>query len=142
MNYLTMKYLFQTFNITQKKEMYSIQQKISGGGGGGSSISGAVVGGLIAGETGAVIGSRQKVQEVTSETVRHDSRRTLIRYYKDNQINVISYIGFEVYDYLLKKIPEKDLLTIQLEKNPVVNEKQSSDSIKDKLETIKQLYEE
>lgn len=115
--------------------------KISGGGGGGSSISGAVVGGLIAGETGAVIGSRQKVQEVTSETVRHDSRRTLIRYYKDNQINVISYIGFEVYDYLLKKIPEKDLLTIQLEKNPVVNEKQSSDSIKDKLETIKQLYE-
>lgn len=115
--------------------------KISGGGGGGSSISGAVVGGLIAGETGAVIGSRQKVQEVTSETVKHDSRRTLIRYYKDKQINVISYVGFEVYDYLLKKIPEKDLLTIQLEKKPVVREKQSSDSIKDKLETIKQLYE-
>lgn len=115
--------------------------KISGGGGGGSSISGAVVGGLIAGETGAVIGSRQKVQEVTSETVKHDSRRTLIRYYKDKQINVISYVGFEVYDYLLKKIPEKDLLTIQLEKKPVVREKQNSDSIKDKLETIKQLYE-
>lgn len=115
--------------------------KISGGGGGGSSISGAVVGGLIAGETGAVIGSRQKVQEVTSETVKHDSRRTLIRYYKDKQINVISYIGFEVYDYLLKKIPEKDLLTIQLEKKPVVREEQKSDSIKDKLETIKQLYE-
>ena len=91
--------------------------KISGGGGGGSSISGAVVGGLIAGETGAVIGSRRKIQEVTSETVKHDSRRTLIRYYKDEQINVISYIGFEVYDYLLKKIPEKDLLTIQLRRN-------------------------
>ena len=36
------------------------ETKISGGGGGGSSIKGAVAGSLIAGDTGAVIGSRKK----------------------------------------------------------------------------------
>ena len=113
--------------------------KISGGGGGGSSISGAIVGGLIAGETGAVVGSRKKVQEVKSEVVKHDSRCTIIRYYKDQQMDVLRYSGEAVYDYLLKMIPEKDLLTIQL-KDRGFN-KEDTDSIDKKLQTIKNLYE-
>ena len=125
--------------------------RVSGGGGGGSSVGGAIVGGLIAGDAGAVIGSRKQTEAIKSEVVTHDSRKTIIRYYKDNQIFAITYSGFSVYEYLLTKIPEKDLLTIQLNANKnSTSVKQVEESkkvvtvagnIKEKLETIKNLYD-
>ena len=125
--------------------------RVSGGGGGGSSVGGAIVGGLIAGDAGAVIGSRKQTEAIKSEVVTHDSRKTIIRYYKDNQIFAITYSGFSVYEYLLTKIPEKDLLTIQLNANKnSTSVKQMEESkkvvtaagnIKEKLETIKNLYD-
>ena len=118
--------------------------KISGGGGGGSSIGGAIVGGLLAGEAGAIIGSRKQANEITTETVKHDGRSTLIRYYKGGQVLTINYIGIEVYDYLLKMIPEKDLLTQQLKSKQIPDNDTSqvnSDSIEEKLISIKKLHE-
>lgn len=125
--------------------------RVSGGGGGGSSVGGAIVGGLIAGDAGAVIGSRKQTEAIKSEVVTHDSRKTIIRYYKENQIFAITYSGFSVYEYLLTKIPEKDLLTIQLNANKnSTSVKQVEESkkvitaagnIKEKLETIKNLYD-
>ena len=89
--------------------------KISGGGGGGSSLGGAIVGGLIAGGAGAVIGSRQKIKPITAETRTHDSRQTVLRYYNDfGKLEVMTFKGFNIYDFLLGEIPDKDLVTIQL----------------------------
>lgn len=117
--------------------------RISGGGGGGSTITGAIVGGLLAGETGAIVGSRKKVAEIKSESITHDSRNTLIRYYRENELLTISYDGFDVYNYLLKKMPEKDLLSMQLkganqQKDAV---KTNLSDIEEKMLTIKRLYE-
>lgn len=113
------------------------------GGGGGSTITGAIVGGLLAGEAGAIVGSRKKVNEIKSESITHDSRNTLIRYYRENELLTISYEGFDVYNYLLKKMPEKDLLSMQLkgtdkQKEPAEN---SLSDIEEKMLTIKRLYE-
>lgn len=117
--------------------------RISGGGGGGSTITGAIVGGLLAGETGAIVGSRKKVAEIKSESITHDSRNTLIRYYRENELLTISYDGFDVYNYLLKKMPEKDLLSMQLKGTDKQKEAAGTNlsDIEEKMLTIKRLYE-
>lgn len=117
--------------------------RISGGGGGGSTITGAIVGGLLAGEAGAIVGSRKKVNEIKSESITHDSRNTLIRYYRENELLTISYDGFDVYNYLLKKMPEKDLLSMQLKGTDKQKEsaENSLSDIEEKMSTIKRLYE-
>lgn len=113
------------------------------GGGGGSTITGAIVGGLLAGEAGAIVGSRKKVNEIKSESITHDSRNTLIRYYRENELLTISYDGFDVYNYLLKKMPEKDLLSMQLKGTDKQKEsaENSLSDIEEKMLTIKRLYE-
>ena len=117
--------------------------KISGGGGGGSSLTGALVGGLIAGETGAIIGSRKKNKEIKSTVVTaHNDRKVVIRYDKNGSVKTLSHEDeeFEIYDYLLKKIPEKDLLTIQMNQtltsnNAVSAEENVSDDVGSKTRT-------
>ena len=123
--------------------------KISGGGGGGSSISGAIIGGLIAGDAGAIIGSRQKIEEIKTETQTFDSRKTVIRFYKDSEIRSWTFDGFEVYNYLLKTIPEKDLITINLSNNSQNRNTESiakiaapETDIKKKLRDLKELHED
>ena len=117
--------------------------KISGGGGGGSSLSGAIVGGLIAGDAGAIIGSRKKINEIKTETQTIDSRKTVIRYYKEGAIKTLSFDGYEVYDYLLKKIPQKDLVTIQLSQGAqnIAPKLNSGTDIKKKLVDLKELHD-
>ena len=63
--------------------------------GGGSSMTGAVVGGIIAGGAGAIIGSRQ---EVTSTTREIDDRATVLKFRTDTKI---SQILFNYDDYYL-----------------------------------------
>lgn len=116
--------------------------KISGGGGGGYSIAGAIVGGIIAGDTGAVIGSRKKVNDVESEIQTHDNRHTIVRYYNGNSLEVLSFYGFAVYNYLLGKIPEKDLLTIQLKRTTINESNNNIAGVKEKLQTLKELHDD
>lgn len=82
------------------------ENKITGGGGRGSSIGGAVAGEIIAGEAGAVIGSRQKVNEIKSELITHDTRETFLNYL-DNDKRYPLFFNVESYqtlnDLILKK---------------------------------------
>lgn len=110
--------------------------QISGGGGGGSSLLGAVVGGAIAGEAGAIIGSRKKTTPITTTTNTHDTRKTILRYYEGETLKVLSYEGTDMYEFLLKNIPEKDLLSVQLATQKMPK------SVKDKLIELKSLHEE
>lgn len=97
------------YNITDI-EYYKLEgsvenlQYISGGGGGGSSIKGAIVGSLIAGGTGAIIGSRKKVDEIKTTYEKKDTR-VLQLIFKDGSIKSISY---QYYEKLLDYAPEKD----------------------------------
>lgn len=83
--------------------------KISGGGGGGSSIGGAIVGGAIAGPVGAIIGSRKKVNEIRSEVQKIDNSQTTIYYVDDGVSKSIVFSASDLYNYLLKIIPEKEM---------------------------------
>lgn len=92
--------------------------EVSGGGisGGGSSLTGAIVGGAVAGSTGAIIGSRKEITStpIESRTVQHDDTSTRIRYKVGEQYKERTFDGFEVYDYLITVIGDKDLLQMQL----------------------------
>jgi hypothetical protein len=68
------QYRYLKSNTLQSK-VKSTAKKITGG---GSSVSGAVVGGLLAGGAGAVIGSREKVE---SQLIRHDEREVLFNFF-------------------------------------------------------------
>ena len=84
------------------------EQIISGGGGGGSSLKGAVIGGIIAGEAGAIIGSRKETEAITSRTVTHDTRCVLLKV-KSGEIKFNS----NDYDVFAKLIPEKEYQVIE-----------------------------
>ena len=103
------EYKEESFNLDDIKYYQIIgshrnQQYISGGGGGGSSIKGAVVGGLIAGDVGAIIGSRKKTNEITTEYKEIDDRKLKITF-KDNKELIMS---FDFYEILLDYIPDKE----------------------------------
>ena len=73
--------------------------------GGGSSLGGAIVGGLIAGEVGAVIGSRKSIKTELKEVDNREVRITYI-YNKTKKINVLRGSAVKALDGL---IPDKYL---------------------------------
>lgn len=80
---------------------------VSGGGGtvGGSSLSGAIVGGFIAGSTGAIIGSRKEghINSIKTNIETTDTRKTLLKL-KNKEL----LFNISTYTVLLKLIPNKD----------------------------------
>lgn len=120
---------------------YSTQ--VSGGGGGGSSISGAIIGGIIAGGAGAIIGSRRAADPIASSTTKHDNSTTTLSYFDGDSYQTLVFKGSEMYDFLLKNFPEKEIRTIQLQggidQNKSSNEK--IDDFAERLEKLKKLYE-
>lgn len=81
------------------------------------SISGAVIGGLIAGETGAIIGSKKDMNQIKNVTVTHDSIHTYI-YYEDNgEIKLLDIQGKDFYESILHKMPEKEYYYLLNKKN-------------------------
>ncbi len=84
------------------------EQQVTGGGGAGVNYGGAIVGGLLFGDVGAMIGSRrnEEVKEIETKTITHDDRIVLLALKAKGK----SYqIGFDinsemVFDWL---IPEK-----------------------------------
>jgi hypothetical protein len=98
------------------------ENKISGGGGGGSSIGGAVAGGLIAGDVGAVIGSRKKVEGIKSELVTHDTRETFINYFDENKERQSLFFDNNAFQVLNDLIPEKEFNIVNsLKSNMIIN---------------------
>ena len=96
----------------------------SGGGGGGISIGGAIIGGMIAGDVGAIVGSRQGTAEIKSELVTHDSRCTILKT-KTTSLRM----SFEAYDVLSELIPEKEYNVVQELKKLSIVTKSSSTTI-------------
>jgi hypothetical protein len=91
-----------------KRGKISRETKISGGGGGGSSLGGAVTGALLAGDAGAVIGSRKKVEGIKSEVVTHDSRETFLNFFDENKNRHSLFFDINGYHVLNDLIPEKE----------------------------------
>lgn len=85
------------------------ETKVSGGGGGGADVAGAVLGGMLAGGVGAIIGSRGKIEEIKSETITRDLRKTVLAVNNQGEIKYIFFHSGTVYDYLLVHIPEKEI---------------------------------
>lgn len=121
---------------------------IYGGGGtvGGSSVTGAIMGGVIGGDTGALIGSRKEgvINDIRSNTTVHDEKYVIIKY--KNSENALKEIrinkGYsEIYDVLKYFIPEKEYTYVM--KN--INERQfaigNENSASDRLIELKKLYE-
>lgn len=72
------------------------------------SISGAVLGGLIAGEAGAIIGSKKDMNKIENVTVKHDETHTYIYFEKYNEIKLANIEGNEFYQRILHLMPEKE----------------------------------
>lgn len=72
------------------------------------SLSGAIVGGIVAGGVGAIIGSRKDMNQLENITVKHDEVHTYV-YYKDNDIiKVLDIEGNDFFQFIIKLIPEKE----------------------------------
>lgn len=82
-----------------------VTTEIKGGGGGGVSIKGALIGGLIAGDVGAIVGSREAVDEVKGTSTVHDEQVVLL--YSTDLKQIITFSS-NAYRVLAKLIPEKD----------------------------------
>lgn len=103
-DYMINKESYKLISI-DKKYVVSLSQEgnihytteIHGGGGGGSSIKGAIVGGIIAGEAGAIIGSRKEAEPITSSTKQIDDRVTSLKLLDSN--NSFCEIHFDYNDY-------------------------------------------
>lgn len=72
------------------------------------SISGAIVGGIIAGEAGAVIGSRKDMNKIKNVTVEHDDVYTYIYCEKNDEVKLVEIKGNEFYQRILHLMPEKE----------------------------------
>ena len=102
------RWLDRTYNLTsiKIKDIANLSQEgsihyttsVQGGGGGGSSLKGAIRGGLIAGEIGAIIGSRKEVETITSSVSQVDDRATHMKIIDNNSLYEII---FEYDDYYL-----------------------------------------
>lgn len=98
---------YKISDIKYFKEIGAIETltNISGGGGGGSDIKGAIVGGLIAGDAGAIIGSRKEIAPVTTTHETKDNRITYIFFNDGRKLNIS---GIRLYEWLMELIPEKE----------------------------------
>ena len=84
--------------LSQGGEVHYTTQ-VHGGGGGGTSVKGAIIGGVLAGEAGAIIGSRKPTDPITSTTQRIDDRATHMKVLDSN--NKFFEIIFEYNDYYI-----------------------------------------
>lgn len=114
------------------------EQIISGGGSSNINIGGAVLGGIIAGDAGMILGGQRKVKEIQTKTVVHDTRCLCVSYFSNNKRYKL-FFDKDLEQYLLDNIGdlEKDIVDTK-KKNKMVNKT----SKKDKLEELKELYDE
>lgn len=121
------------------------ENQLSGGGGGGSSIGGAVIGGVIAGEAGAIIGSRKAGTPITSTLVTHDDRRVSLYYKEFGKLKALIFKPDDLREFE-KLIPEKALPVINAVRTANAVNKQITNmnpkSITDKIRDLSVLYNE
>ncbi len=138
-SYFKVPYENILYYATEGNVQYSTS--ISGGGGGGYSIPKAIVGDLIAGPTGAIILGKNEIEPISSSPVKHDDRKTVLFYKAGDGVTTYSVGGLWFYDYLLKKIPEKDWNYLNLYSNNN-NSTNVSESIVSRLTQLNKLLEQ
>ena len=81
------------------------QQIISGGDSKGVSVKGAIIGGVVAGDVGAIIGSQAKTNEIKTTYENYDDRKCVLHLLQD----IKREKPYQLYILLTKTIPEKEL---------------------------------
>ena len=109
--------------------------------GGGSSLGGAIIGGMIAGDAGAIIGSRR---EVTVSTLKVDERQTVLCVKKDNYEEYL-FFNQQGYDGFLSLIPSKEMTMVNSQNSKInseTNPATQNDDIYEKIKKLARLKEE
>lgn len=117
------------------------EQKISGGGSTGVDIGGAILGGIIAGAPGMIIGGQRKVQEITSTTITHDTRKTKFSYFEGKQRKTL-YFRLTDFEYFQDTIPDKEHDIVSTKRKNKYVEAEEPASLKKKLKDLKELLDE
>lgn len=81
--------------------------KVEGGGSSGPSITGAIVGGLLAGEAGAVIGGMPKPEPVYTYTKYNEGRCVELVYKENERVQKIK-LSYPAFPFLERWMPEKE----------------------------------
>ena len=100
--------------------------------------------GILAGDAGAIIGSRKevkeiKIDEIKSETLTHDNRNTILSYFENGKRCKLTmwYDNFQVLEDL---IPEKNYAVVsEVKKQSLVQQSVKVDEAKAITEQIKEL---
>ncbi len=107
------------------------------------SVSGAVIGGLIAGEAGAIIGSRKDINKIENVSVKHDEIYTYVYFEKNNEVKLVEIKGNEFYQRILHLIPEKEYnCVVHKTKEISLDMSLETTDIKLKLKDIKSMFDE
>lgn len=97
------------------------ETRVSGGGGGGTSIKGAIIGGVLAGEVGAVIGSRKPTDPIKTTNILHDDRVSVLAF--DSPAGECSInFAFEAYNILDAMISSQKVQTANVQDNKSITE--------------------
>ena len=116
--------------------------QVSGGGGGGSSLTGAVIGGALAGSAGAVIGSRKGTNPIQT-TVRHiNNKQTMLRVNLDGSLLTLSFADDRLYQKLLSWIPEKDFIFVSAANSSVCENDETEGDAESRLRQLKTMFDE
>ena len=104
------------------------------------SVSGAIVGGLIAGDAGAIIGAGKDANKIQNITVTHDEVHTFVYYNAENNcVKIADVKGQKFYTYILQLLPQKEYDYVNNQThNSIISE---NDSIKTSLKKLKDLYD-
>ena len=109
------------------------ETKVSGG---GSSMKGAAAGKVLAGDTGAIIGSRKGIR---SETITHDTRAVSLLYRDNSGENKELSFDDGAYHIFQRVIPEKNFDVVTAQKAQAVKQE---NRIADKLKQLDELRKE
>ena len=117
------------------------ENKISGGGGGGSNYGRALVGGMLFGAAGAIVASRNEVDEIRSERIAHDNRVTVMSLFVENRRHRIVFEK-DAIDAFHRIMPEKDYDTLPLHGQnsaPAGSSPKDAPSIPEQIQQLAQL---
>ena len=116
-----------------------VTTEISGGNGGGFSAKGAIIGGIIAGDAGAIIGSRKEIEPIKGHSEVHNEQKVLMY---DKDLKEVLEFSSSVYDKFTKLIPEKEYdIVLKSDMNENANKAEVNIDALEVLEKLGNLYE-
>lgn len=113
------------------------------------SLSGAIVGSVIAGAPGMIIGATKDRNDIETDIEENDDRKIYV-YYRNEENEVESFTVekyyfsnlFRFYDFINKKLPTKSDKYILSHQDETQVKEENIDDTKDKLTKLKKLFED